>query len=71
VTAEVVCRHPFGIGVRIVARGELGHLDVTAIRPTHGTIVDESTFPEIGSNIRAVVLGYSGMDDQLKLRMPA
>jgi hypothetical protein len=45
VCAEVVCHHPFGIGVRIVARDELGHLDVTAIRPTHGTTVDDRPSP--------------------------
>ena len=68
VSAEVICHHPFGIGVRMVAFGELGHLDVVAIQPTRGTIVDPSTFPEVGSQIRVVVLGYSGQD-QLRLRM--
>lgn len=68
VSAEVICHHPFGLGVRIVAFGELGHLDIDAIQPARGTIVDPLTYPEIGSQIPAIVLGYSGQD-QLRLRM--
>ena len=70
VVAEVICHHAFGIGVRLVEHFDFAHLDVPAIRPTSGDLVNKLTFPPVGSRIKAVVLGYTGTDQQMRLRMP-
>jgi len=62
VTGEVVCHHPFGLGIRLHDRDEHGHVDVPHVSsdPVRGP----EDYPPIGKVVRARVVGYSGANAQ-------
>lgn len=64
VRGEVVCHHPFGIGIRVDEVGQYGHVDVPHVRDsvTRGS----EDYPRIGVAVSAVVLGHDG-HGQLRL----
>jgi hypothetical protein len=67
VTGNVVCRHGFGIGVRITdPREEFGHVDWPFVSdgPTDGQ------GPPLRTHVAGVVAGYSG-SGQLRLSLRA
>jgi hypothetical protein len=67
VTGEVVCHHPFGLGIRLHNRDECGHVDVPCVSsdPVRGP----EDFPPIGMVVGAWVVGYIGANAQLRLHL--
>jgi hypothetical protein len=67
VTGEVVCHHPFGLGICLHDRDEYGHVDVPYVSsdPVHGP----EDYPPIGIVVRARVVSYSGANAQLRLHL--
>ena len=66
VRAQVVCHHPFGIGLFVEAHDQYGHVDVPQI--TDGRIDGPEDYPPIGTEVDARVLAYSA-GRQLRLRL--
>jgi hypothetical protein len=64
VDCTVVCHHQFGMGVWVADHGQFGHVDNPSIRD--GKIRDIEDFLPIGTRVRAVARGYSGLS-QLRL----
>ena len=58
VEAEVVCGHPFGMGLYVRSAQQYGHVDAPNV--SDNFIAGPSDYPSVGSKLRAVVLGYSG-----------
>jgi len=67
VDVEILCVHPFGVGVRVVAADSYGH--VNAPHVTDGLFTVEEASKEIGSQQKAVVLAAPvGWQPTLSLR---
>ena len=71
VRGEVVCHHPFGLGLYLPDHDSYGHVNIPEVSDVvvHGP----NEFPPIGTQGSARVLGPSGGTDQLTLtlRTPA
>jgi hypothetical protein len=68
VSAIVVCHHVFGLGVYIAEHDHYGHVNITSIA-SPGRLNGPEDFPPIGSTVECCVLGYSGREAQLRLRL--
>jgi hypothetical protein len=68
VTCVVVCRHEFGLGVRLDGSGEYAHVDIIAIAPPDVRLAAPQDFPPIGTNVAGRVLGYAGAQLRLSLQ---
>lgn len=61
VRAEVVCQHPFGLGLYLPEIDTYGNVNIVNIPSHDGAIVSgPAQFPKIGSSVRARSLGVSG-----------
>ena len=67
VTGVVVCHHAFGLGMFLADRDEYGHVNITEVKP--GAVRGPEDFPAIGSSVEGVVLGYTGIHDQLRISL--
>jgi predicted RNA-binding protein with RPS1 domain len=66
VRGEVVCRHPFGVGLYLPDQRTYGHVDGIQMPDSVSSPAD---YPEIGSPVRARVLGVAdGRQLRLSLR---
>jgi hypothetical protein len=67
VTGEVVCHHPFGLGIRLHDRDKYGHVDPPFV--SSDPIRGPEDYPPIGMIVRARVVGYAGARAQLRLHL--
>jgi predicted RNA-binding protein with RPS1 domain len=67
VTGAVVCHHAFGLGMFLADRDEYGHVNITEVKP--GAVRGPEDFPAIGSSVEGIVLGYTGIHDQLRISL--
>jgi hypothetical protein len=65
----VVCHHVYGLGIYLPDRDEYGHVNITAIKPPGERIDGPADFPPVGGPIEGTVLGYTGVDQQLRVSM--
>ena len=69
VQAVVVCHHHFGLGLYIPNRDEYAHVNITSVKAQGERIDGPDDFPPIGSHVRGIVLGYTGIHDQLRVTL--
>jgi predicted RNA-binding protein with RPS1 domain len=67
VTGIVVCHHAFGLGMFLADRDEYGHVNITEVKP--GVVRSPEDFPATGSSVEGIVLGYTGIDGQLRISL--
>lgn len=67
VDAEVVCHHPFGLGLHLPAHGAYAHVNVPEISAT--VVRGPGDFPPIGSAVRARSFGPSGEGRHLTMSL--
>ena len=67
VAAEVICHHPFGLGLRLPEFDAHAHVNITEISETvvHGP----KEFPAIGSRVLARSFGPSGEGHHLTMTL--
>ena len=63
----VVCAHVFGLGIWLPDHAEFGHINTPAMGVPVARTLDE--YPGIGEELTARVLGYSGVQHQLRLHV--
>ena len=65
----VVCHHHYGLGLYLPDRDEYGHVNITSIKPPGERIDGTADFPPVGSQVDGTVLGYTGIDSQLRITL--
>jgi hypothetical protein len=62
----VVCAHVFGLGIWLPDYARFGHVNVTHMGVPEARTLDD--YPGIGEELTTRVLGYSGVQHQLRLQ---
>lgn len=68
VNGIVVCLHVFGLGVYLPEADAFGHVNVTEMGVESATRFPDD-YPQIGARLSMIVLGHSGQQLQLRLRV--
>jgi hypothetical protein len=67
VSGVVVCVHVFGLGVWLPDSAQFGHVNVTHMGVPETQTLDD--YPGVGMPLSARVLGYAGVQHQLRLQV--
>jgi hypothetical protein len=67
VRAVVVCVHAYGLGVWLPEHAVFGHVNAPHMGVPHAHTLDD--YPTVGAVLTTGVLGYSGVQHQLRLEV--
>jgi hypothetical protein len=65
----VVCHHVYGLGMYLPDRDDYAHVNITSIKPSGERVAGPADFPPVGDEVEGAVLGYTGIDQQLRVRL--